>query len=53
VDFLSMSGLGNYGSGRDLLDSRQLTDLASIITANAAGTLFTVKRQLVPLRQPG
>jgi hypothetical protein len=53
VDFLSMSGLGNYGSGRDLLDSRQLTDLASVITASAAGTLYTVKRQLVPLRQPG
>jgi len=53
VDFLSMSGLGNYGSGRDLLDSRQLTDLATILTATGASTLYTIKRQLVPLRQPG
>jgi hypothetical protein len=50
-DFLSQSGLGNYGSGRDLLDSRQLTDISSVLTASTANTLFTVKRQLVPLRQ--
>ena len=51
VDFLSESGLGNYGSGRDLLDSRQLTDISSIFQATGADTLYTVKRQLVPLRQ--
>jgi hypothetical protein len=49
VDFLSQSGLGNYGAARDLLDSRQLTDINSVITASSAGTLRTVKRQLVPL----
>lgn len=51
VDFLSESGLGNYGSGRDLLDSRQLTDITSVIQATGADTLYTIKRQLVPLRQ--
>lgn len=52
-DFLSQSGLGNYGSGRDLLDSRQLTDINSVITATGSGTLYTVKRQLVPLPKAG
>lgn len=52
-DFLSQSGLGNYGSARDLLDSRQLTDIDSVITVGTAGTLYTVKRQLVPLKQGG
>jgi len=51
VDFLSMSGLGNFGSGRDLLDSRQLTDIQSVITATSAVTLRTVKRQLFPLSE--
>jgi hypothetical protein len=48
-DGLSDSGLGNYGSVRDLLDSRFVTDIASVITTTGAGTLRTVKRQLVPL----
>ena len=51
IDFLSQSGLGNYGSGRDLLDSRQLTDISTVIAASGADTLYTIKRQLVPLRQ--
>jgi hypothetical protein len=48
-DGLGSSGLGNYGSGRDLMDSRLLTDISSVITASGAGTLRTMKRQLVPL----
>jgi hypothetical protein len=48
-DGLGDSGLGCYGSARDLLDSRVLTDIQSVITAGAAGTLYTIKRQLVPL----
>jgi len=51
IDLLSWSGLGNFGSGRDLIDTRELTDITSIITATSAVTLRTVKRQLVPLRQ--
>jgi hypothetical protein len=50
-DFLSWSGLGDYGSGRDLLDSRQLTDISTIVAASGAGTLRSMKRQLVPLRR--
>jgi hypothetical protein len=49
VDYLGMSGLGNYGLSRDLVNSAQVTDLAHVLTATAAGTLFTVRRQLVPI----
>lgn len=48
-DLLSPSGLGNYGSARDFFDSSRVTDLASVITATGAGTLYTAKRELVPL----
>lgn len=50
IDLLAESGMGNYGSGRDMIDSRRLTDIASVITATSAATLRTVKRQIVPLR---
>jgi hypothetical protein len=53
IDLLSWSGLGNFGSGRDLIDTRELTDITSILVATSAVTMRTVKRQLIPLRQPG
>jgi hypothetical protein len=49
VDLLGSSGLGNYGLSRDLFNSALVTDLASIITVTAAGTLYTLRRQLVIL----
>lgn len=49
VDLLGTSGLGVYGLPRDMFNSALVTDLASVITAFAAGTLFTVRRQLVVL----
>lgn len=49
VDLMASSGLGNYGPSRDFFDSSKVTDLASVITATGAGTLFTVRRQLVSL----
>jgi len=52
VDMLGTSGLGNYGSARDLFDSNLVTDIVSVITFAAAGTLYTVKRQLVNLAPP-
>lgn len=50
VDFLASSGLGNYGLARDFYDSTKVTDLASVLTATAIGTLYTVRRQLVVLQ---
>jgi hypothetical protein len=47
LDLMVTSGLGNYGSARDLFDSSKVTDIASIITASGAGTLYVMKRQLV------
>jgi len=50
VDWLATSGLGVYGLTRDAFDTSKVTDFASIITASGAGTLYTVRRQLVGLR---
>jgi len=49
VDLLASSGLGCYGLTRDMFNSALVTDLASVITATAASTLYTVRRQLVVL----
>lgn len=49
IDLLSSSGLGVYGSARDFFDSDKVTDVASVITATGAGTLYTMKRELIPI----
>ena len=49
-DFLGSDGLGEYGSVRDPIDSSILTALQSIVTVAGAGTLYTVRRQLVTLQ---
>jgi hypothetical protein len=49
VDLLASSGLGCYGLTRDMFNSALVTDLASVITATTASTLFTDRRQLVVL----
>ena len=48
-DLMGTAGLGMFGSTRDMLYSAAVTDLASVITATGAGTLFTVRRQLISL----
>lgn len=49
VDLMGTSGLGDYGSTRDLFNSALVTDLASVFTITGATTLYTVRRQLVLL----
>lgn len=49
VDLMGTTGLGNFGSTRDLFNSALVTDLASVITASNSGTLYSVRRQLVSL----
>lgn len=49
-DFIGSSGLGTFGSSRDLLYSNLVTELMTRISASATGTLYTVRRQLVALR---
>lgn len=49
VDLLGSSGLGVYGLPRDMFNSALVTDLASVLTTTGAGTLTTVRRQLVVL----
>lgn len=49
IDFLGTSGLGNFGSARDLLNSQVVTELQSVITVAVPGTMRTIRRQLIPL----
>lgn len=48
-DFAGSSGLGMFGSARDLVYSQMVTEISSIINATGAATLYTVRRQLVSL----
>ena len=48
-DFMGSSGLGNYNLTRDLINSALVTDLATVITPSSLSTLYTIRRQLVPL----
>lgn len=49
IDLAASSGLGCYALARDLLNSALVTDLATVVTATGAGTLYTVRRQLLTL----
>lgn len=48
-DLIGTSGLGMFGLSRDLIYSQAVTELSSVIAASGAGTLYTVRRQLVNL----
>lgn len=50
LDFLGTSGLGAFGSARDMLYSAMVTQIDSVFTITAAGQLTTVRRQLVALK---
>ena len=47
VDLAGSDGLGMYGGDRDVIFSNLVSDIKSVITATAAGTLHSVRRQLV------
>lgn len=49
VDLAGSSGLEMFGKARDFINSIQLTNLESVITTTGALTLYTVRRQLIPL----
>lgn len=49
VDLMGTSGLGDYGSTRDLFNSALVTDLASVVQVTGATTFYAVRRQLVLL----
>lgn len=50
VDLMSSAGLGMYDRVRDTINSALVTSLDSVIVATGAGTLFTLRRQLVNLK---
>ena len=49
IDLIGNAGFGVYDSLRDTIQSGNLTDLRTLITATGSGTLFTVRRMLIPL----
>jgi len=49
-DFLSTSGLGSYGTTRDLYDSNKTTDFQSVIDITGALTAYTVREQMIDLK---
>ena len=51
-DLIGSSGLGQFGMSRDMIDSARLTDIATVIAASGAATLYTVRRQLVRIAAP-
>lgn len=48
-NLIGTAGMGAFDQTRDTIDSSQLTDLATVLTATATGTLYTMRRQLVPI----
>jgi hypothetical protein len=48
-DLVGSSGLGMYDKLRDTINSAMVTDLETVLTTTGAGTLYTVRRQLVKL----
>lgn len=51
-DFLSSSGLGSYGTPRDLYDSNRTTDFQAVIDVTTNLTAYVVREQLIDLK-PG
>jgi hypothetical protein len=49
-DFLASSGTGNYGKTRDVVNSARVTDISTVLTSSGANTLYSLRRQLVVLR---
>lgn len=50
MDLYASAGLGMYDLMRDTIDTSRLTDIASVITATGAGTLYSLRRQLLVLQ---
>jgi len=46
-DLISLSGLGDYSSLRDVLNTANLTDIQSVILPSASVAMYSMKRQLV------
>lgn len=49
-DFAASDGLGSYGSERDAINTDILTSIVSRVTTAGTGTLYTLRRTLVPLQ---
>lgn len=51
-DFLGTSGLGSYGTTRDLYDSNRVTDFQTVIqNTGSTGSFYTVRDQLIDTKK--
>jgi hypothetical protein len=50
IDLASNDGLGTFGSARDFINSALLTDFQFVLTATATGTIYLIRRMLLPLQ---
>lgn len=50
IDLASNDGLGTYGSSRDFIDSAALSDFQFVLTVTASGTLYLIRRMILPLQ---
>lgn len=51
-DLIGSSGLGAFGGARDQIDSAFAAEINSVVTINAAKTLYSVRRMLIPAVYP-
>jgi hypothetical protein len=49
LDLMASSGLGSYGLSREYFNSALVTDIETLVNCTAAGTLYALREQLVPL----
>lgn len=49
IDLIGQSGLGTYDVPRDVINTGKATDIASIVTTTGALTLYSVRREIIPL----
>jgi hypothetical protein len=51
-DMFGSSGLGSFGSARDALVTQDVTNVKSIITVSAAKTLYSLRNEIVAVKEP-
>jgi hypothetical protein len=51
-DLIGSSGLGAFGGARDQIDSAYAAEIQTVVTVNAAKTLYAIRRMLIPATYP-
>lgn len=51
-DMMGSSGMGKYGSARNIMITQNLTSIKSVVHATGAGTLYSIRCELVAVKEP-